>query len=135
MKFKLSIKFFLLRGSNGSFKIQGDAKEGLQLFVRKIIQYLIKNNTRIDSMFPIITTINLCFLHAIFHIHLSMLLSLKHIKCIIYALYIYVCFIKGNIKTCNLRHLNWLEVQGRELFSCLGFFYRYLQESKHRPAF
>ena len=46
------------------FYIQGGARVGLQLCTWKIIQYSINNNTRINSVFPILTTINLLLPHS-----------------------------------------------------------------------
>ena len=39
--------------------IQDGTKVGLQLFVRKIIQELVNNGTRINSVFHILTTVSL----------------------------------------------------------------------------
>ena len=45
-----------------AFQMQGGLKAGLQWFVWKIIQQSI-NNTRINSVFCILTTVNLLFPH------------------------------------------------------------------------
>ena len=37
----------------------GGGQGGLQLFIWKIIQYLVNNNTRINSVFCVLTAINL----------------------------------------------------------------------------
>ena len=54
--------------------IQGGAKIGLQLFIWKIIQLLTNNNTRINSVFHILTTLNLLFPHPVYFLFLVTLL-------------------------------------------------------------
>ena len=79
--------------------IQGAAEVGLQLFSLKITQYLVKDNTRINSAFCILITVNLLLPH-------TLLLNAFHQPRLTIVFLPYICLLKALVTRLFARDLS-----------------------------